>query len=273
MRERILTILSKEETRKCKVDDFKALLDVSSSEGIKELIKTLNKLTEEAIVIENNAFEYTLIKHTNYVVGQLDLKEKGFGFVMVEDSDVDDVFIRKEEINGAMNLDRVLVYLSKNKTGVRPEGTIKRVIERKYTHIIGTLKFIDGMGRLISDDKTIKQEIMIRNENLNNARKFDKVQAQIINYDFKGKIECKVTQVIGNINQNGVDILSKIIKYNIDPVFSDEVVQAASKFENVTKEDMLNRRDLREEMIITIDGDDSKDFDDAVIVKKLPNGN
>ncbi|MBN2605612.1 MAG: ribonuclease R [Bacilli bacterium] len=273
MKEKILALLANEETKKCKVDDFKTLLDVSSSEDIKELIKALNQLTEEAIVIENNAFEYTLIKHTNYVVGQLDLKEKGFGFVVVEGSDNDDVFIRKEEINGAMNLDRVLVYVSKNKSGVRPEGTIKRVIERKYTHIIGTLKFLDGMGRLISDDKTIKQDIIIRNENLNNAKKFDKVQAQIINYDFRGKIECKVTQVIGNINQNGVDILSKIIKYDIDPVFSEEVIRAAAQFENVTAEDIKSRRDLRDEMIITIDGDDSKDFDDAVIVKKLSNGN
>ena len=273
MRERITKILNEETTRKLSLDKLQEILEVSSSSDFKELVKIMNDLTKDAVVIESNNHEYSLTKYTNFVVGHLDLKEKGFGFVIPLDAQGDDIFIPRDLINGAMNLDKVLVYVSRNRSGTRPEGEIRRVIERKYTHIIGTLQYRDGLGYLVSDDKTIKQNIIIRKENYHGARKFDKVRARIINYAYKGKIECSVSQVIGNINDKGVDILSKILKYDIDPIFSDEVLNAANKFHNVSEKDFEGRKDLREEKIITIDGDDSKDFDDAVIVKKLDNGN
>ena len=273
MIERIKKLLTKEATKKISLDDFKELLTISSSNEFKELVKALNSLTKEAVIIESKNHEYSLTENTNYVVGHLDLKEKGFGFVIPLDTQGDDIFISRDVVNGAMNLDKVLVYVSKNRSGTRPEGEIRRVIERKYTHIIGTLQYRDGMGYLNSDDKTIKQNIIIRKENYNGAKKFDKVRAKIINYAYKGKIECSVTEVIGNINAKGVDILSKILKYDIDPLFSDEVKAAALKYTKVNEEDYIGRRDLRNEKYITIDGDDSKDFDDAVIVKKLSSGN
>ncbi len=273
MREEILKLLNEESTRRLSMDSLKELIKVNSSTEFKELVKTMNDLTKDAIVIESNNHEYSLIKYTNFVVGQLDLKEKGFGFVIPVDAQGDDIFIARDLIGGAMNLDKVLVYVSRNRSGTRPEGEIRRVIERKYTHIIGTLQYRDGMGYLISDDKTIKQHIIIRKENYHGATKFDKVRARIINYAFRGKIECSVSEVIGNINDKGVDIISKILKYDIEPIFSDEVIKVASKYTELNEEDYEGRRDLRDEMIITIDGDDSKDFDDAVIVKKLENGN
>jgi len=273
MREKILKILDNEKTIKASIKTLKVLLDIESSEDFKLLLKTINDLTESAHIIENKSHEYSLIKNSNFIVGQLDLKERGFGFVIDRDKNIDDVFIRRDEVNGAMNFDLVLVYISKFKQGARAEGSIKRVIKRNYSHIIGKLGYRNGMGILFSDDKTINQEIIIRKENYNGAYKNDKVKAKIVNYNFKGKIECVVEEVIGNINDPGVDILSKILKYNIDPVFSDEVLKEADKYQSVSESDLKNRTDLRKEMIITIDGDDSKDFDDAVIVKKLDNGN
>ncbi len=273
MKEKILKLLEETESKKLKINELNELLEITSSDDLKEFMKTINFLVDEALIIESKNHEYSLVKYTNYVVGHLDLKEKGFGFVMPLDRQGDDIFVSRDLINGAMNLDKVLVYVSRNRRGTRPEGEIRRVIERKYTHIIGTLQYRDGMGYLISDDKTIKQNIIIRKENYNGAKKFDKVRAKIINYAFKGKTECSVSEVIGNINSKGVDIISKILKHNIDPIFSDEVIKAASIFNEVKEEDYTGRKDLREQMIITIDGDDSKDFDDAVIVKKLDNGN
>jgi len=273
MKKKILKLLENENSRKLTTEDFKELLKISSSGEFKDFIKALNDLTDDCLVIENNAHEYSLIKYTDYTVGILDLKEKGFGFVAQIDNQGDDVFIPKDLMAGAMNLDKVLVYVSHKRSGIRPEGEIRKVIERRYTHIIGTFQYRDGMGILHSDDKTIKQQIIIRKENYNGARKFDKVKAKIINYAFKGKIECSVSKVIGNVSEKGVDIISKILKYNIDPEFSEEVINAASKYNKVTDKDLENRKDLRNEKIITIDGDDSKDFDDAVIVKKKDNGN
>ncbi len=273
MREKIIAYLNSEANKKTTVEELREVFDVSTSEDIKSLMKTVNQLIDEAVIVESSRHELTLIGNTNYVVGRLMLKPRGFGFVIPNDPSKNDVYISKNDINDAMNSDVVLVHIEKFSWGVRQEGIIKRVIERKYTHIIGTMMFRNGMGFVLSDDKTINNDIIVKNNNLNGAKKFDKVRCKIVNYSFRGKIECVVSDVLGNKNANGVDILSKILKYNVDPVFSDEVLKAANKFTGVTKEDYKGRKDLTNEMIITIDGDDAKDFDDAVMVKTLDNGN
>ena len=273
MKDKILEILKSELKQKVTVEELREILQVSSSSEIKDLMKTLNQLIEEAVIIENSKHEMTLIENTNFIVGRLDLKPRGFGFVIPNDPSKNDVFVKKDFINEAMNKDIVLVYIEKFSFGVRQEGQIRRILERKYTHIIGTLVFRNNMGYLLSDDKTINTDIVIRHEHLHGAKKFDKVRVKIINYSFKGKILGEVTDVLGNKNDAGVDVLSKILKYNVDPIFSDEVLAEANKYTEVSQDDFKDRKDLTKEKIVTIDGDDSKDFDDAVIVKKLDNGN
>ena len=182
MREKIIEILDKDATIKSSIETLKTLLGIESSEDFKLLFKTLNELVDQAFIIESKSHEYSLIKNTNFIVGQLDLKERGFGFVIDRDKNIDDVFIRRDDINGAMNLDLVLVYISKYRRGARAEGEIRKVIERRYSHIIGTLGYRNGMGILFSDDKTIKQEIIIKKGNYNGAYKNDKVKAKIKNY-------------------------------------------------------------------------------------------
>ena len=126
-----------------------------------------------------------------------------------------------------MNKDYCLVHLVKFKSGFRAEGEIKRVLERKYEYILGTFDYKNGMGLIHSDDKTITTEIVVKKEHYNGAKKNDKVRAKIINYSFRGKIECKVTDVLGNINDAGVDVLSKILQYNVNPIFPDELIDEA----------------------------------------------
>ena len=273
MKTAIIDFLKSEKNKKTTVEELRTVLHVSSSSEIKQLMKSLNQLIDEAIIIENSRREVTLIGNTNYLVGTLDLKDRGFGFVLPEDPSKNDVFIPKQNVYDAMNRDRVLVHTSKFSYGAKQEGEIKKVLERKYTHIIGTMTFRNGMGYIISDDKTIKNDIVVKNNNINDAKKYDKVRARIINYSFRGKIECEVTEVLGNKNDKGVDVLSKILKHNVDPIFSDEVLKEANKYTEVTNDDFKDRKDLTNDKIITIDGDDSKDFDDAVIVTKLENGN
>lgn len=273
MKEKIIEYLKSEEYKKATVEELREVFHISSSTEIVELMKAVNDLLDQAVIIESSKHELTLIENTNYLVGRLQLKPRGFGFVIPTDPSMNDVYVSKEDINDAMNNDIVLVYVDKFSWGVRQEGIIKRVLERKYTHIIGTMMFRNGMGYVISDDKTINTDIIVKKENLNNAQKFDKVRCKIINYSLRGKIDCVVTDVLGNKNEAGVDMLSKILKYNVDPVFSDEVLQAANKFTGVTKDDYKDRKDLTNEVIITIDGDDAKDFDDAATVKTLDNGN
>lgn len=274
MKERVIAYLQSEKNKKTDIEDLKEVLHISSSKEFKELIKTVNQLLEDAVIIENHDHEITLIKNTNYVIGTLDLKERGFGFVIPEDPSLNDIFVPKHLINDAMNRDQVLVHVNKRKSGFRQEGEVKRILDRNYTHIIGILTFVRGVALITPDDKTIKHQILVKRENLAGAQKNDVVRAEIINYSFRGKIECKITEILGNKNDAGVDILSKILKHNVDPLFPPLILEEAKTFsKTVQKEDKLGRKDLTGERIITIDGDDSKDFDDAVIVKQLDNGN
>ena len=273
MKEQILEYLQSVPLKKTNIEELKEVLHISTSSEFKELIRSMNELLIEARLIENNKNEITMIENTNFVIGTLDLKERGFGFVMPEDPSKNDIFIPQTMINEAMNRDKVLVHLHKNKKGLRAEGEVKRVLDRKYTHVIGYMIYKNGMGLIVPDDKTIKVDVIVKVENQNNAKKFDMVRAKIINYSWRGRIECVIEEIIGNKHDAGIDVLSKILKHNIDPLFPPLVIEEANQFKGVTKEDYKNRRDLTNEKIITIDGDDSKDFDDAVIVKKLPNGN
>jgi ribonuclease R len=273
MREKILAFFKSESTKKITVEELREVLHVSSSEEIVSLMKTVNQLVEEAVLIESSKHELTLIENTNFVVGRLIVKPRGFGFLVPNDPSKNDVYIGKNDINEALNNDIVLVHIEKFGYGVRQEGIVRKVIERKYTHIIGTMMFRNSMGFVISDDKSISTDIVVKTDHLNGAKKYDKVRCKILNYSFRGKIECAVTEVLGNKNDSGVDVLSKILKHNVDPLFNDEVLEEANKFGDVTKADYEGRKDLTKEIIITIDGDDAKDFDDAVNVKTLPNGN
>lgn len=273
MKEKIIELLKQEKYKKLTVKELRNILEVNSSDDLTSLVKTLNQLTDDFVIIENGYHEFTLIENTSYVIGRLDLKPRGFGFVIPSDPSKGDIFIHKTHIGDAMNNDIVLVHIEKFSYGVRQEGVIKKVVDRKYTHIIGTLSSRNGMGFLHSDDKSISNDIVIRNENLNGAIKNDVVRVKIVNYSWKGRIECVVSDILGKRNEKGVDILSKILKYNVDPVFTEEILEAANKFTEITEKDLEGRTDLSNEKIITIDGDDSKDFDDAVIVKQLPNGN
>lgn len=273
MKERIINLLKEKSNKRLSIHDLYNKLSLSNSDDFKALLKEVNNLVEQSFIIQNNHNEYSLIENTNYIKGSLDLKEKGFGFVIPLDETLEDIYIPIGKTMDAMNKDLVLVFINKAKKGLRSEGEIRKVVERKYKTMIGTLQFRNGMGYLYPDDKTIKQDVIIRNENLNGASKNDKVNAEIINYAFRGKIECSVKEVIGNQNAPFVDMLSKVIKYGVDPIFTKEVLDAAEAVDDVNISDIEKRRDLREKMIITIDGDDAKDFDDAVDIEVLENGN
>ena len=273
MKDKILEFLNSEKNKKTDIEELKNVLRISSSRDFKVMVKSVNELLEEATLIENSNHEITLIENTNYVVGTLDLKERGYGFVIPNDASLNDIFIPKDMVRDAMNRDLVLVHVNKKKQGLRQEGEIRRILDRNYTHIIGIFDYRNGMGLINPDDKTIKQTVIVKRDNQNNAKRNDVVRAEIVNYSFKGKIECIITEILGNKNDAGVDVLSKILKYNVDPLFPPLVLLEANQYQGVTKEDKIGRTDLTKEKIITIDGDDSKDFDDGVIVKKLDNGN
>ncbi len=272
MKDAIIKFLDEQNGKRYSIRDLAEALNIDDADEYKELAKIINTLDEEARIIPNQRNKYTLLKYTSYYTGILDVKDKGFAFLLIDDSDEDDIYIHKTKLKDAMNGDKVLVNVTKSPKGFRKEGTVERILERNYTHIIGTVVRRGKNHYLISDDKAIKADILIKDDHLNGAKPHDKVKAKIINYAFKDQMVCKVTQVIGNMNESGVDILSKILSHNIDPIFPEEVLKSAARFKTL-EDDFDNREDLRDRLIFTIDGEDAKDFDDAIEVKPLDNGN
>ncbi len=273
MENQILKFLNEQKGKRFDAKRLSEALDKTASEDFKALVKALNNLEDKAEIIPNKKNEYTLINYTSFVKGVLDVKDKGFAFLLIDDSDEEDIYIHKSKLKDAMNGDHVLVNVTKSPKGFRKEGKVERILKRNYTHLIGTVIKRGNQYVLISDDKAIKDDILIHESHLNGAGVHDKVQAKIINYDFDDQMVCKVIHVIGPMNQSGVDILSKILAHDIDPEFPSDVIEEAKQYKTLDVREMHNRKDLRDRTIFTIDGDDAKDFDDAIEIKRLENGN
>ena len=210
-----------------------------------------------------------------FIEGIFRRHERGFGFVIVEDQE-DDIYIAKEDSKDAFSGDRVLVKLKKKSTGARQEGIILKVIEHKKDTLVGTFQKNKNFGFVIPDDKKLCRDIFISKKNFGKARNNHKVLVQITKYPQKGKkAEGKILEVIGNVNEAGIDMLSLIKDYDLPYRFPKDVVKEAQKFgDKINPNDIAGRVDLRSKYdIFTIDGEDAKDLDDAVCVQKLENGN
>lgn len=210
-----------------------------------------------------------------FIEGIFRRHERGFGFVILEDEE-GDIYIAKEDSKDAFSGDRVLVKLKKKSCGARQEGIILKVIEHKKDTLVGTFQKSKNFGFVIPDDKKLCRDIFISKKNFGKARNNHKVLVQITKYPQKGrKAEGKILEVIGNVNEAGIDMLSLIKDYDLPYKFPKEVVKEAQKYgDKINLEEAKNRVDLRGKYnIFTIDGEDAKDLDDAVCVRKLENGN
>lgn len=214
-------------------------------------------------------------EENRFIEGIFRRHERGFGFVIVEDQE-DDIYIAKEDSKDAFSGDRVLVKLKKKSNGARQEGIILKVIEHKKDTLVGTFQKNKNFGFVIPDDKKLCRDIFISKKNFGKARNNHKVLVQITKYPQKGKkAEGKILEVIGNVNEAGIDMLSLIKDYDLPYRFPKDVVKEAQKFgDKINPNDIAGRVDLRSKYdIFTIDGEDVKDLDDAVCVQKLENGN
>ena len=217
------------------------------------------------------------MKEKNLVIGILNSHEKGFGFVIPENETKEkDIFIPAKHINGALNEDVVEVeILNESENGRTREGKIVRIVRRGKTTLVGTFQKQQNFGFVVPDDKKFGSDIFISKKDFGKARNNHKVVVKITKYPERGKsAEGEIVEVIGNINQSGIDMLSLIKEYKLPSTFPEEVVNEAKTFGNsISEESIVGRRDLREEIIFTIDGEDAKDLDDAVSVLRNNDGN
>lgn len=209
------------------------------------------------------------------IEGIFEANERGFGFVIPDDENEPDVFVAPADIKGAWHGDRVLVrVISKGDEKRGPEGIITKIIERSHKKIIGKFEKSKNFAFVIPNNKKITQDIFIPKSCFNGARNNEIVAVEIDKWpEGRRAAEGKVVQRLGKVGKPGVDILTIMCDYDITEDFPKEVLDEVEKIpDEVNKKDYKNRRDLRDVRMVTIDGEDAKDLDDAVSIEKLDNG-
>lgn len=273
MRERILDVL-KESDKALDVYELQDSLGIDSVEETSSLMENLRKLEDEVIIYHSNKDKYMMLDNSHLRKGIMRANKKGFGFVEIENME-DDVYISQENMNGAIHDDIVLVEITSKMTLDRLEGRILRVIKRQVERYIGEINFDKkGKGHITLDDSKIKLNIEVPKDKAMNAVDGHKVVVELVKKLNKNtKYEGKVLEIIGHKHDPGVDILSIIYKYNINVEFPDDVKEEVKTIPmEVSDEDLVGRRDLRNMEIFTIDGDDTRDIDDAISIERLANG-
>lgn len=273
--ERLLHYMEDEAYRPLTVQELEKAMGIVDSAEFKDFVKALVHMEEKGLVVRTRSNRYGLPEKMNLVRGKLSGHAKGFAFLLPDEPGMDDIFIPPGELNDAMHGDTVLVRITSESSGNRREGTVVRILERGTTEIVGTYTESKYFDFVIPDDKKFVHDIIIPKEASKGAVEGHKVVVKITSYpEWRKSAEGEVIKILGHKNDPGVDILSVIYKYGLPGPFSEEVLKQADETpDKITEEEIKNRRDLRDQLIITIDGADAKDLDDAVTVTKLDNGN
>ena len=274
MEEKIIEILSDKNKSSLSITEINDKLNLETIEEYQRLQNTLEEMTSNGILYySDKKKKYLLLSNSHLLSGKLLMTEKGFGFVEI-DKDSKDIYISEKNLNTARANDLVLVELI-NKNKDKPEGKIIKVIKRDYTPLVGEV-FIEKDNYYVKPDNKKCPDIYIPKEYINGAVEGHKVLVRPLK---DGNYVGEIIQIIGHKNDVGIDILSFVYEYGFRPNFPDEVIIELVDIPLELNDEMIKegldsgRLDLRDKVIFTIDGDDTKDIDDAVSISKLKDGN
>jgi ribonuclease R len=273
--DKLLNYMKDEAYKPLTVQELEQAFGIEDSSDFKDFVKALVHMEEKGLVVRTRSNRYGLPEKMNLVRGKLIGHAKGFAFVVPEEPGMDDIFIPPTETNNAMHGDTVMVRISGESSGQRREGTIIRILERGIQQTVGTYVESKHFGFVIPDDKKFSSDIFIPKAASKGAVEGHKVVVKLTTYpEGRKSAEGEVVAILGHKNDPGVDILSVIHKHGLPLEFPDEVLKQAEETpDTIDESELANRRDLRNEVIVTIDGADAKDLDDAVTVTRLENGN
>lgn len=262
-KEMICRLMGEEQYVPMKLKELAVLLRVERDER-EELRQLLEELLTEGKITVNSRGKYKKPEET-VLTGIYISNARGFGFVEVEGMD-EDLFISEANSGGAFHRDTVEVRLIPGKGGKRKEAEVTAVIGHSVTQVVGTYQKSRSFGFVVPDDSKISIDIFIPQENSKGAANGHKVVAEITDYGGAGKKpEGKILEILGHISDPGVDILSIVRNFGLPAEFEEKVIKQAQKAAlEVSEEDMQGREDFRSLQMVTIDGEDAKDLDDAV---------
>lgn len=234
-----------------------------------ELKETLDQLISQGKIILDSLSRYR-IPGDDVKIGVFSGTQRGFGFVIVEGEE-DDIFVPENATNGALHGDKVMVTVKEEQTGRRKEGYVVNILERGKNEIVGTYEKNKNFGFVLPDNQKFGKDIFIPKEFTKGAVNGHKVVVKITNYgDASQNPEGKIVEILGHVNDPGVDIMSVVRAYDLPVEFPEEVMSQLNSIpeEAINPKEMGNRMDIRDLPTVTIDGEDAKDLDDAVTLSK-----
>ncbi len=248
-----------------------AMLLRVAKEDRDELRQILEALEQEGKIYLSKRGKYCK-GHAKRLTGVFRASLKGFGFVVLDEGDSEDVFIGADDTCGAFDGDHVEIVLTKEPEGRSREGKIVKILERGLSKVVGLYRMKPGkkFGFVIPDNQRLDQDIFVPIEKSRGAVDGHKVVVELTSYGENGKKpEGKIVEIIGHLNDPGTDIMSIVKGYNLPVEFPDKVLRQAERVAKpVSEADMNGRKDLRDWQMVTIDGEDAKDLDDAVSLVK-----
>ncbi|WP_081756984.1 ribonuclease R [Gorillibacterium massiliense] len=272
----LLAFLANEQYKPMTYQELEKQFAIEDAQDTKDFLKLLDGLMDKGLVYRSRTERYGLPERMNLVRGRLQAHAKGFGFLIPDDREHPDIYIHANDLAGAMNGDILLVRVTASSpAGGKLEGEVVKIVQRAISQVVGVFQNLESYGFLIADDKRIVRDIFIPKEAFMGAVTGQKVVARIVAYpEGRSAAQGEIIEILGHKDDPGVDILSIIRQFQLPEQFPDEVMAEAERVpDEISDEDLKGRRDLRGKKIVTIDGEDAKDLDDAVMVEKLPNGN
>lgn len=262
------------------MEELAAEMNLEGKE-LTELIRYIGNMELTGEIIKTKKGRIALPEDMGFYTGRIQLHQRGFGFLIQEkvpgEKAVPDVFIPPDKTKYAMNGDTVLVKVDTANfpAGGKQEGEVVKIVSRNTTTVIGVYQENPNFGFVLPEDKKIRDDIFIpKGDNLN-AKNNDVVVCELTKFPGADKsAQGKIISVLGRKGDPGVDMLTVLAKYNLPQEFPQKVLDFVEVIpRGIPQSEMARRRDLRSEVIVTIDGADAKDLDDAVTVTKLGNGN
>jgi ribonuclease R len=249
-------------------------LDVTDDSSRKLISDILRELAGDGRVQEIYRGRYRIKQAMGYITGTVDMTRMGYGFVSTDDMD-EDVFISAKNLRTALHGDTVKVRLFARKKGARPEGEVVEITERWRTTFVGTVEVMPNFAFLMPDNKNMPFDLFIPSSKLNGAKQGQKAVARVVEWDSKSKNPvAEIINVLGYPGQNETEMHAILAEFELPYHFTEEVEADAEKIPvEITKNEIKGRKDFRDVPTFTIDPEDAKDYDDALSLKQLPNGN
>jgi len=265
MKDNIVNFLGQNSKAKSliEINDY---LELKSSDDLANLQKELDDLVKTGIVHETKKSKYLLMKDcASLHTGRIDVAKNGYAF-LIQDNGEEDIFINKDNLNGAIEDDIALVDVFTRNGKI--EGKVIKVLDRKLDRVVGEILYVNGNPTIILDDKKLDIEIKLQNH-FSNLVDGHKVLVEIVKQIGDKRFLGIIIKIIGHKNDPDIDILSIAYKHGIELEFSEEVQEELKHIpESISIKDKIGRVDLTNEMIFTIDGADTKDIDDAISINK-----